>query len=290
MSSYRRFFINNDHERVNFMVTIDDDRTDLKVTFHNKDILTLETQRNSHFYGFLPQDLVVVSYGEYIGTTDHGPEYMSNQSEYFLLDQWVKAAEVFVTRARSDKPWQETGLSRPLEELLFKDPVIERQRNQTKWQRLAQEKGFCLPKVQHEDPIPPHSNPYHYDAFNMGSGLVRGWEIMHEGYDRPEQPTPLHYVILINKRTGQRIRVELVPPRHYVYRSLGSDASPDYWCVFGTDTGDKTGGVGVLEWCADEKDAIAMFTTMREYPQFTKLVVMRFSDPKSVVREYEHYE
>lgn len=290
MSNYRRFFIDNDEQRNNFSVKIDDDRTDLKVTFKNRNILTLETNLNSQYYGFLPQDLVVVRYGEYIGTTDNGPEYMSNQSEYYLTSEWELAAQAFVERARSERPWTASSKARPLEDLLIKDPVIERQRNQAKWQRMAEEQGFCLPKVLHEEPIPPHSNPYRYDFALMGTGLVRGWEIMHEGYDREEEPRPLNYLILINKRTGQRLRIELVPPRQYQYRSLDSGASPQDWCVFGVDMHSETGGIGVLEWCTDEKDAIAVFTTMREYPQFTKLCAMRFNNPESAVRTYEHYE
>ncbi len=36
--------------------------------------------------------------------------------------------------------------------------------------------------------------------------------------------------------------------------------------------------------------AIAMFTTMREYPQFTKLSAMRVNNPDSTVRKYEKYD
>ena len=72
----------------------------------------------------------------------------------------------------------------------------------------AHRAGFKLPVVQHMSAIPPDSNPFHYDAYNMGTSLVRGWTVMHEGPDSTEQ-RPLRYLILINGRTGQRIRVNL---------------------------------------------------------------------------------
>lgn len=87
-----------------------------------------------------------------------------------------------------------------------------RWRLQLKWRDLraafqSWRQGFRLPTVRHLAPIPPGSNPFHYDAGNMGTPLVREWTVMHPGYDRPEQPMPLGYVILVNGRTGQRILV-----------------------------------------------------------------------------------
>ena len=53
------------------------------------------------------------------------------------------------------------------------------------------------------------ANPFHYDYMSMGSDLVRGWVIMHEGFDSKEDPQPLHSVTLINGRSGQRIQISL---------------------------------------------------------------------------------
>jgi len=77
--------------------------------------------------------------------------------------------------------------------------------------RTAEDAGFKLPTVQHERPIPANENPFWHDSFNMGTTLVRGWTIMHPGYDRTEDPQNLDYMILVNTRTGQRIRVDLTP-------------------------------------------------------------------------------
>lgn len=68
-------------------------------------------------------------------------------------------------------------------------------------------RGFKLPTVRHDEPIPPNSNPFHYDYFSMGTPLVRGWIAMHGGSDRPEDPRELDELILVNGRTGQRIVV-----------------------------------------------------------------------------------
>lgn len=59
------------------------------------------------------------------------------------------------------------------------------------------------------EPIPPNSNPYLYDHWRMGSSLLRGWEVMHEGYDNSAEPKPLSHLILINTRSGQRIHLQL---------------------------------------------------------------------------------
>lgn len=71
----------------------------------------------------------------------------------------------------------------------------------------ASKLDFQLPRVEHDFPIPAGENPFFHDSFNMGTPLVRGWLVMHEGYDRKEDPQPLHYLILVNTRTGQRIRI-----------------------------------------------------------------------------------
>lgn len=72
---------------------------------------------------------------------------------------------------------------------------------------VSRSKGFRLPTAYHDLPVPPNSNPFHYDSYHMGTPLVRGWMVMHEGTDLPEAPRELTYVILINTRTGQRIRL-----------------------------------------------------------------------------------
>ena len=68
---------------------------------------------------------------------------------------------------------------------------------------------FVNVTVTENDPIPPNSNPFHYDESNMGSELVRGWVVMHPGYGDAEGLAPLNYMILVNTVSGQRIRLTL---------------------------------------------------------------------------------
>lgn len=78
-------------------------------------------------------------------------------------------------------------------------------------ERQSIEAGFVLPTVHHMAPIPANANPFHHDGFNMGSPLVRGWMAMHAGYDNERSPMDLEYIILVNQRTGQRIRLDMAP-------------------------------------------------------------------------------
>ncbi len=57
--------------------------------------------------------------------------------------------------------------------------------------------------------IPANSNPFHYDHCRMGTHLVRGWMVLHDGFDSKQNPLPLDYIILVNQRTGTRFRLEL---------------------------------------------------------------------------------
>lgn len=60
-------------------------------------------------------------------------------------------------------------------------------------------------------PIPAGANPFHHDLTSMGTDLVRGWMVMHDGFDRVECPRPLHGMYLVNTRTGQRIMLKFLP-------------------------------------------------------------------------------
>lgn len=97
----------------------------------------------------------------------------------------------------------------------------------------------------------------------------------------------MDYLILINGRTGQRIKVVPQPPTQYTYRSLPCTDSPDDWCVSGKT---RDGASGVLEWCRDQKDAEEMFRTMREHDDFTALSVCRFNNPESTTYSWEEFK
>lgn len=70
---------------------------------------------------------------------------------------------------------------------------------------------FVKVSVNEVPPIPAGANPFRHDAYHMGTSLTRGWIVMHEGPDRKESPVPLRYMILVNTRTGQRIKLDLIP-------------------------------------------------------------------------------
>jgi hypothetical protein len=69
--------------------------------------------------------------------------------------------------------------------------------------------GYRLPLVEHMEPLPVDSNPFLSDQWSMGTTLVRGWTVMHPGFDNKDNPLPMTFIYLYNARTGQRIRVNL---------------------------------------------------------------------------------
>jgi hypothetical protein len=58
---------------------------------------------------------------------------------------------------------------------------------------------------------PPNCNPFHHDMFHMGTNLVRGWMVMHEGFVPDGSQFPLRYVEMVNFITGQRFKVSFAP-------------------------------------------------------------------------------
>lgn len=69
---------------------------------------------------------------------------------------------------------------------------------------------FVAVTVEEMTPIPADSNPFHHDAWSMGTDLVRGWMVMHDGYNDPHQ-FPLAGLYLVNQKSGQRIRLKFAP-------------------------------------------------------------------------------
>ena len=63
-------------------------------------------------------------------------------------------------------------------------------------------KDFGIIEVIEKESIPPNSNPYHYDLYNMGTDLGNNITAMF-GNHRKER---MRYLILINNNTGKRIR------------------------------------------------------------------------------------
>lgn len=227
------------------------------------------------FAGYEPHRLLRLCY--YTDGSAWQPEYFPELALEFAL-------ECMALRANSGVPLKATGKGPSLESLISLDAETARLRAQACADLAAHKKHFALPLVSHMEPIPPNDNPFWHDAFSMGTTLVRDWVVMHGGFDRPESPRRLDYLILINGRTGQRIKVVPQTPARYTYRSLPCTDSPDDWCVFGKT---RDGATGVLEWCQDQKDAEEMFRTMREYDDFVELRVCRFNNPESTTYSWE---
>lgn len=91
---------------------------------------------------------------------------------------------------------------------------------------ICEKPAFNLPTITEMKPIPPNSNPFHYDQWNMGCDISGAWVAMfneHAGlkqehnltkdekvrkargecifYDDPK------YIIMANRRTGQRFQI-----------------------------------------------------------------------------------
>lgn len=92
---------------------------------------------------------------------------------------------------------------------LFEDSHARAEKTRKEGIALSIEAGFKLPTVAHLAPIPADSNPFYYDNTRIGIELVRGWMAMHNAYDRGDSPLGLSHIVLLNKRTGQRILIDL---------------------------------------------------------------------------------
>jgi hypothetical protein len=74
-----------------------------------------------------------------------------------------------------------------------------------------EQKTVVHASVQELEKYPPNVNPFRFDSMSMGTPLVRGWIIMHEGFGQPDFPTPLRSMVLVNQVSGQRFRVSFQP-------------------------------------------------------------------------------
>ncbi len=58
-------------------------------------------------------------------------------------------------------------------------------------------------KSENLEPIPQNSNPFHHDAYHMGTRVASNVTIMHATH--PSEKAA--YVIVVNNVTGKRIKV-----------------------------------------------------------------------------------
>lgn len=60
-------------------------------------------------------------------------------------------------------------------------------------------------KITELDSFPPNSNPFKHDHYRMGHYIGKNVIIMMEKFDNEHQ----NYIIVIDKVTGKRVRIEL---------------------------------------------------------------------------------
>lgn len=53
------------------------------------------------------------------------------------------------------------------------------------------------------DSFPPNSNPFHHDAYHMGTQIGSNCTIMHPNHSNKE----CDYIIVINTKTGERLKI-----------------------------------------------------------------------------------
>lgn len=91
----------------------------------------------------------------------------------------------------------------------------------------------------------------------MTTLLSRGWMVLHEGHDNPDKPFAHEYLILVNRRSGQTIRLDLgarypqLKPFHYIedFDRVLTKKEPGYIFI-GLDKGQS------LDWlCLEDSDA-----------------------------------
>jgi len=109
----------------------------------------------------------------------------------------------------------------------------------------------------------------------------------------PDQPNSLRRMVLWrgeNTDAGLVHEQDVVvheKNREYEFRDLPRDTRSGDWCVFGecVESKDlKVRGLGVLEFCRSEEDAIAVGKEMAKYPrQFKFLEAMQFNCPATSV-------
>jgi hypothetical protein len=95
--------------------------------------------------------------------------------------------------------------------------------------------------------IPAGANPFHHDAYSMGTDLTRGWMVMHDGFNNELGHENMY---LVNTTTGQRIQLAFEPKEpvynEEVYVGDAPDINPDGLYVW------LRSGLGNVEWVSYE--------------------------------------
>jgi len=66
-------------------------------------------------------------------------------------------------------------------------------------------------KIRDMDPIPPNSNPFDHDIYNMGSKIGKNMMMMH--CNHPHES--ISYIILVDTMSGERVRINIYNQKDY---------------------------------------------------------------------------
>lgn len=66
-------------------------------------------------------------------------------------------------------------------------------------------------KTRDMDPIPPNSNPFEHDPYNMGTKIGKDLMMMHGNHPH----NAMSYFILVDTVSGERIRVDIYTDKVY---------------------------------------------------------------------------
>ena len=75
-------------------------------------------------------------------------------------------------------------------------------------------------KIETLNPIPPKSNPFSYDSYNMGTKIGANCTVMYDKFPRENHS----YLIVINTATGERVKLEFEPD---FYQKLANEIRRD---------------------------------------------------------------
>lgn len=134
--------------------------------------------------------------------------YKKQQTIAIAAEQLLKATRKFIA-CEGDEEQKESSKC----DLLYAETALERMLEAYK-KASCNTESELLPVLVPMPPIPPNSNPFHHDLYNMGCEISGGWMAMYNQFfgnsqfgDKLPHPEP-QYIILVNCRTGQRFRLE----------------------------------------------------------------------------------
>lgn len=171
----------------------------------------LVLQRATHEFACGKLTVLEVFYCEYVDDTgcgdtedDPSPGYYVHQTQYFDTNEVFQAINTFLLRAKRIN--KEGGAVKAVDMAGRSIDEIKERQAARQQDEVILEAGRVILTTRDLDPFPPASNPFHHDAFHMGTQLPGGWMAMHRSVSDDQD---LKYLILINTKTGQRIQLDI---------------------------------------------------------------------------------